>query len=202
MFVFVAAIAMFCAFVLPHFLPTRKYALTDATGGMAGWQYGTVLSCKVFRGDGIPTILLGNAHSDYVEAIGNGNLPFALVLENEDGLQSEIGTDTYFEGDDGPTSKTIIRNQNAKIVVRYKLRAGAARDPVVVLECFSINGISYDLKQGRLFRITARSLVVQVELESISRTIIPRYSEGDAKVFALFLDWWRTVKRQYSIDAS
>lgn len=200
--ILLAAIAIFCAFVLPNFYPARKYRLENSyVGQMSGWQYGTVNSSMIFRGDDLPTIILGSAFSDYVNELDGSNIPFAIILENENEQLWHIKTSTKFETDDGPCSITLITNNNLQLEVKYVLFAENTDEPGTVVEKISVNDVPYELTNGRLFTIRSCKFVTQESLAEISRELIPEYVEGDETTFAELIDWWQTIRERYSINA-
>ena len=158
-------------------------------------MYGTVHSCETIRGDGIPTVVLGNAGSEYV--LGMNRLPYAFVLSDESNGLFTIDSSASFTDDTGPESTTSISNNQKQMIVTYKLLAKSTEDPPLIVEVFQIDGTEFDLTDGRLFMVDSKLNVVQLGLEEIDRDVMPRYAEGDGEMFGSFLGWLKMIRRQF-----
>ena len=160
-----------------------------------------VHSSTTVRGSGIPTIILGNAGSEYA-SLGMEQLPFAFVLlQEEDGL-FDIQSTAWFHvhEDSGPRSITTIIGNGRKLIVEYALHAESTGDTPEIVECLKLDGTRHDLSNGRLFTIDSKMNVVQNPLAKIDRSAFPLYVEGDEKQFSIFLQWWNTIRKQFSLN--
>ena len=195
-----AVLAVASMLIAPYFAPKKFYTTDGATGGMSAWMYGTAHSSTTVRGNGIPTIILGNAGSKY-SSLGMEQLPYAFVLLHEDDDLFDIQSSVEFPDDKGPKSTTTIIGNGRKLVIEYKLHAESTGDTPEIIERLTIDGNRHDLSNGRLFTIDRMMNIVQEPLEKIDRSVFPSYAEGNHEQFSNFLQWWDSITKNYSINA-
>ena len=196
-------IAVAAALATPLLRSPKLYSTRqEFAGSSSSWMYGTVHSCTVARGPGIPTMVFGNAGSEF-SSLGMDQLPFALILTNEISAPVEIVSNTEFRDDvfTGPVSTTTLSNSTNRTSVTFSLFRDSLTDPPAVDEALRIDGKLYDLTNGRLFLIDGRLNVQQENLLKIDRSILPRYLEGECEKFVEFLDWWKSVSKTFAVNA-
>ena len=187
-------LAVVIAFISPALRPQPYYEARFG-GGSTSWVKAEVRSSSLFRGNDIPTILIGEAKSKYISDLDGFRLPFAIILHDSNNefidFQSTLNNNSL---NLSVTDKIQFRNLEINNVYSLTPNDGVSQ----ITETMELDGVNIDLAKGRVVELTNKNnsyTFRQINPTKLDRTLFPNQPASTREQMSPIIDWWRQVRQ-------
>ena len=187
-------LAVLVAIIAPALRPQPRYEALFG-GNSTSWFKAEVRSSSLFRGPGIPTVLIGEATSKYVPDLDGWKLPFVVILDSSRykkiDFQSTLSNEAL---DMSVTDKIQIGDTSITLI--YSLSPND--DDSEITERMVIDGKDIDLTKGRLIELINQdgSYSLRQSIPRIlDRTILPNQPASTRENMMPIIEWWQQVQQ-------